>query len=205
MRSGSAFWKALAAARRGNLAASGAPMPEQGSPGMTRRRVIAAMAASAALPLAACDPLPSLRKRSRVAIIGGGLAGLEALRRLRAKGVDARLYEARGRLGGRVFTTRSGPVPADDGGQFINGDHTDVIDLARHYGLKLIDRSPLRGVTMPITGEGRIVGEAELAEHLRGIAERIAADSEALDAAINLAATDEEQELVESEQKWVSS
>jgi monoamine oxidase len=132
-------------------------------------------------------PLPAASASTRVAIIGGGLAGLIALRYLRAAGVEATLYEARSRLGGRVSTYRGGPVPADDGGQFINGDHADIIALARQHRLRLIDRAPLDGRTLLIDG-GRVIGEAELAEDLRPLAAAIAADAQALDADFDVAA-----------------
>ena len=180
MRSGGLFWRALAAARRANLAASGALPPLPGSPGMTRRRVLGVMAAGAALPAVGCAPLPSPAQKTRVAIVGGGLAGLTALRLLTDAGVEARLYEARSRLGGRVFTYRDGPVPADDGGQFINSDHADILALARRYKLPLIDRDKEQKHTLVVAG-GRLVDEGELAEDLRPIAARIAADAQVLD------------------------
>jgi monoamine oxidase len=140
------------------------------------------MAASAALPAIGCAPLPTASASTRVAIIGGGLAGLIALRDLRAAGIKATLYEARSRLGGRVSTYHGGPVPADDGGQFINGDHADIIALARQYRLKLIDRAPLPGKTLLVDEYCRLYTEAQLAEDLRPLAAAIAADAAALDA-----------------------
>lgn len=46
--------------------------------------------------------------RTEVAIVGGGLAGLETARRLHGKGVDVRLFEARPRLGGRILSAPPG-------------------------------------------------------------------------------------------------
>jgi monoamine oxidase len=102
------------------------------------------------------------------------------LRTLRAARVDAHHYEARSRIGGRVLTVRDGPVPADFGGQFINGDHSDILDLVQSYGLRLIDRSGLEGRTVLID-EGRVIHESELAADLQPIAARIAADAVLLD------------------------
>ncbi|MSU36034.1 MAG: FAD-binding protein [Pedosphaera sp.] len=42
----------------------------------------------------------------RIAIIGGGLAGLTCAYRLRSKGIESMVYEAAPRLGGRCFTRR---------------------------------------------------------------------------------------------------
>lgn len=175
MRGKSVLWRALARARRDSLGENAT------TPALTRRRLLAGLAASAALPVAGCD-LPLLdAERTRVAIVGGGLAGLNALRLLRASGVDARLYEARGRLGGRVFTARGGPVPADDGGQFINGDHADMLAAAKLHGLSLIDRQPLPGRTVVIDG-GRVIHEAELAADLEPLAAIIGGTAAALEA-----------------------
>lgn len=51
----------------------------------------------------------------RVAIIGGGVAGLNAARLLGDAGMDVRLFEARDRCGGRVLSVDSSGVPAADG------------------------------------------------------------------------------------------
>jgi monoamine oxidase len=167
-------------ARKVNLAEAGRPGPVSGSSGMTRRRLLGAMAAGTAACLfgRATPALASTDRR--IAIVGGGLAGLTALRTFADAGIAARLYEARGRLGGRIFSA-SGPAPSDDGGQFINSDHEDMLALAQRFGLTLIDRKELDGRTLVIDGD-RLVTEAELVEDLRLIAERIAADAEALDA-----------------------
>ncbi|MDB5726656.1 MAG: hypothetical protein JWQ16_3410 [Novosphingobium sp.] len=183
MRGNSMVWRALARARRANL---GDEAVIRGSSGMTRRRVLAGLAAGTTAALAGCN-LPQLEaERTRVAIVGGGLAGLNALRLLRGSKVDARLYEARGRLGGRVFTARGGPVPADDGGQFINSDHVEMLAASQRLGLGLINRGASGGQTLVIdsdvAGVGTVITEAELAHDLQAIAAIIAADAKKLDA-----------------------
>ena len=50
-----------------------------------------------------------------VAIIGGGLSGLHAARRLHAAGVGFRILEARDRLGGRILSADAAGRPAEDG------------------------------------------------------------------------------------------
>lgn len=54
-------------------------------------------------------------KKTQVAIIGGGLAGLNAARLLQAAGVSFHLFEARDRLGGRILTVDGAGRPAEDG------------------------------------------------------------------------------------------
>jgi monoamine oxidase len=50
-----------------------------------------------------------------VAIIGGGLAGLQAARMLHEAGIGFRIFEARDRLGGRILSTGAAGRPAEDG------------------------------------------------------------------------------------------
>lgn len=55
----------------------------------------------------------------RVAVIGGGVAGLASARELSQRGVKAVVFEAGGEVGGRVSTVRSGGYIADHGAQQI--------------------------------------------------------------------------------------
>lgn len=52
---------------------------------------------------------------TKVAIIGAGLAGLSAARRLQQAGVEFVLVEARDRLGGRILTAGENGPPSEDG------------------------------------------------------------------------------------------
>lgn len=58
-----------------------------------------------------------------VIVIGAGAAGLAAARELRAAGASAVVLEARGRVGGRVFTYRDDriAVPVELGAEFLHG------------------------------------------------------------------------------------
>ena len=185
MRGSSTFWEALGSARRMNLTAAGEPPPVEGSPGQTRRAVLMALGAvglSAALP----RPLRAAPVRGPVVIIGGGIAGMTALWHLTQAGIPARLYEARPRLGGRMFTYRPAGGPADDGvpmeigGQLVNSDHDDMHGLAKEFGLALIDRKAGAYRTM-ILADGAEVAPGALVEALRPIAAQISADSDRLD------------------------
>ena len=181
MRGSDTVWRALAAARRANLAASGDAAPVAGESGQTRRAVLLALGASG---IAAAMPRPAFAagpNSAPVAIIGGGIAGLTALWHLTQAGIDARLYEARARLGGRVYTAREkGKPTVEAGGQLVNTDHADIKDLTREFGLSLIDRKGAPHRTM-ILADGKEVPEGKLATALRGIAGQIDADSVRLD------------------------
>lgn len=194
----SGLWEALELARRANLRASGEPAPVPGETGRTRREVIIALAAAAgaaALPRDAYAaapvkkmPVPPAKtapvapaKAGPVAIVGGGLAGLTALWTLTHAGVDARLYEARARLGGRMYTAKlPGGDLADMGGQLVNTDHHDMAELARTFGVGLIDRKAGRHRSVIFDG-AQPVAEADAVEALRPLAAQMTHDADRLD------------------------
>ena len=180
MRTNGGLLRALEAARRRNLDAAGEMPPVSGSPGTTRRALLKGIAAAA---LAPALPRPAHAFRGgRVAIIGGGIAGLTALHQLREAGVDARIYEARGRTGGRMFTHRPATGPAFEvGGQLVNTDHADMHALAKAFGIGLVDRKADPHRTLILAGD-REIAEDRLAEVLRPIAEQIDRDSKRMDA-----------------------
>lgn len=185
MRGMGGVWRALSRARAMNLAQAGEPAPVTGGDGITRRRVLAGLAGG--LGAAVLPRWPAFAQAStRVAIVGGGLAGLTALDMLRARGVDATLYEARAAAGGRTRSVRgifADPFAFDEGAQLVNTDHEDLLRLIRRFGLRLVDRrafGPFHEVQ--IGRNGLALSEARLAMQLRGIAARITADSDRLDA-----------------------
>jgi monoamine oxidase len=181
MRGGFAFRLLGLAAAMNQAAGSGRPWP---GGRLTRRRALAAFAAAAGIATAPARARSAGAGR-RVAVVGGGLAGLAALERLLAAGADATVYEARAEAGGRTRTLRGtfGPGSAvDEGGQLVNSDHVRVRALARRLGLALVDRRALGPGRDPVVAGGRVVPEAELAEALRPLAERVAADAAAIEA-----------------------
>ena len=76
----------------------------------------------------------------RVVIVGAGLAGLTCAYRLKQSGINATLYEASSRLGGRCWTRRGdfadGQI-AEHGGELIDTAHIRLRQLARELGLTL--------------------------------------------------------------------
>jgi monoamine oxidase len=79
----------------------------------------------------------------RIAIVGGGLAGLRAAHKLWVdRGLRSTVYEANPELGGRVETLRgyfdNGQI-AEMHGEFINSEHLAMKALAARYGLGLDD------------------------------------------------------------------
>jgi len=76
-----------------------------------------------------------------VAIVGAGVAGLEAARVLHDSGVDVAVLEARERIGGRIFTRRdpSLPVPIELGAEFVHGSALELREIAREARLAIVD------------------------------------------------------------------
>jgi len=79
---------------------------------------------------------------TKIVIIGGGLAGLTTAYRLTQQGVDVTLYEAKNRLGGRVFTVTINGHSAELGAQNINdgGEATHLYRLIGELGFSLSQR-----------------------------------------------------------------
>jgi monoamine oxidase len=63
-----------------------------------------------------------------VIIIGAGVAGLAAARRLVNAGKDVTILEARNRIGGRVDTVRNPlfPIPLERGAEFVHGQPPEI-------------------------------------------------------------------------------
>lgn len=72
----------------------------------------------------------------RIAIIGAGMAGLTAAQKLAGAGRQVVVFEARDRIGGRVWTDRSLGTPLDLGASWIHGPEGNPISaLADRAGL----------------------------------------------------------------------
>ena len=180
--------RALQEARRANLAAAGEPPPRPRGTPLSRRTV---MAGAGALAMAAGLPRSTARAATprRIAVIGAGIAGLSAAHHLIEQGHNVRIFEARNRVGGRMLSV-VGPLGkdlvVDIGGELVNTDHEDIIDLCKAYNVPLFDRvAAMKKVTdCPDTAlhfGGKRITEAELASALREIAAQISADAKRVD------------------------
>ncbi len=111
---------------------------------MNRRAVLLGLPLAAALAGRA-----GAQTGRRIAVIGAGMAGLAAARALATAGAEVTLYEARSRIGGRLWTDRSWPgLPVDLGASWIHG----------------IRKNPLTALADHLAGVGR--GHAQLQDGL---------------------------------------
>lgn len=153
---------------------------------INRREVLTGLGAAAATAgLGALAGPASARRNApdaRVAIVGGGLAGLVCADRLRSKGLAATIYEANpSRVGGRCFSNRS-LVPGqvcENGGELIDNLHKTMLGYANELGLAKEDLGKAPGhETFFFGGQHRT--EAEVVDEYREFARRARPDMRAI-------------------------
>jgi monoamine oxidase len=187
----------LQQARCANLQAEGRPRPITQEEWQKSRRRFLKTATAAGIGSVMTTGLPGALgyvyasrddSSTRVAIVGGGLAGLNAAYQLKQAGIHAKVYEASARLGGRVLSktgSAGDELIVEYGGEFINTDHTDMLDLVQDFGLTLFDRkADAATVTVPASAyyfNGKAWPETKLIELLKPLVIQISQDAELLD------------------------
>lgn len=189
--------RALQSARHKKLTSCCFPLPTSKQQfNLNRRRFLATTAAVSAANLLniktpqASQLIHEAHKRADidVAIIGGGIAGLNAAYQLKKYGIEATVYEASKRLGGRILS-RTGAVGegliTEFGAEFINSDHEDMLALIDDLGLELFNRPDYAArFGFPTSGfffEGKVWQEHEIADLLGPLADQINNDAANLD------------------------
>ena len=157
-----------------------------------KRRKLLKMGTLAVGSAIATTALPLLKagwskSQPKIAIVGGGIAGLNAAYQLKKAGLIATVYEAKPRVGGRIRSVEGVAgegLVTDLGGLFINTNHEDILALVEEFNLSLFNRVEAKE-NLPFPAEayffnGKLYSEAEVAEKLRPIARQIALDASLL-------------------------
>jgi monoamine oxidase len=130
--------------------------------GLTRRSLLqggAALSAVAGIGAATAASAEPVKRRHRtvdVVVVGAGLAGLSAARRLQDHGHSVVVLEARDRVGGRTLNK---PLPhgyhADMGGTWIGPTQTEIAKLAKEMHVHSFPQ-PDKGQQVFYNGDGVI-------------------------------------------------
>jgi monoamine oxidase len=157
--------------------------------GISRRTVLKSAAVGAA-SLTTAGAFGSLLKAApaqpKIAIVGGGIAGLNAALTLQTAGYRSTIYEASNRIGGRIWTIKDalGPgLTTELGGEFIDSGHDEMLRLARLFRLRLLDfQAPSEtGLKETYFFGGRARTEAEIIAAFQPVAAKIADDQDNTD------------------------
>ena len=123
-----------------------------------------------------------------IAILGGGIAGLNCANHLLESGHDFKIFEAQKRVGGRILTHYNDPlglgIYPEFGGDFIDTGHEDMLALAKEFGLELYDleaEMKKDGLVKDVyLFNDKIFTEKDIIREFRKIAPKIAADYKSL-------------------------
>jgi len=78
----------------------------------------------------------------RIAVVGGGIAGLTAALTLQDAGISSTVYEASGRVGGRMHsdtTSWENGQTSEHCGELIDSRHKTILKLANRFNLPTVD------------------------------------------------------------------
>lgn len=130
------------------------------------------------------------QQKKKIAIIGAGIAGLNAAITLQEKGITADVYEASQRAGGRMFTGYNilgEGLSTELGAEFIDTDHAEMIRLVRKYNLELLDtfQQSEQGLSDTLYFNGNYYSEADAAKEFLKLLPKIIPDKRSLSPNIN--------------------
>jgi monoamine oxidase len=111
-----------------------------------------------------------------VVIVGAGVSGLAAARRLQEHGREIVVLEARDRIGGRVWSVADQglPMPIELGAEFLHAEADETRAVARAGALGVIDVEGRRWLSR----DGRLVANDDFEERLGRVMRRLSDDRE---------------------------
>lgn len=114
-------------------------------------KAVALIGLTSSIPFISCKnktdrpvsiPGTTSKKQPVIAIIGGGIAGLNCAYQLKKKNIIAQVYEADKKTGGRINSRKDlfgDGLVTEFGGEFIDTDNKDMLDLVKEFNLELYD------------------------------------------------------------------
>jgi monoamine oxidase len=142
-------------------------------------------------PAAGSPPAASGPGAPRIAIVGAGVAGLNAAYKLQKAGLTAKVFEGANRTGGRMFTATDllgAGLTTELGGEFIDSGHAEMLALMSEFGLEQVDTiGPGSEKLKPETYfiNGRHYTQAQAAAAFVPVAKKIAEDYDAMGEVVN--------------------
>ncbi len=166
---------------------------------LTRREFTLGLGATVMVPLLGSCSEPRPPSAQRVMVVGAGMAGLAAARRLTDAGVAVTVLEARSRIGGRTWTDTSLGMPVDLGAAWLHGtDGNPLMALADEIGARTVETD---FESVALLDGGDIVDAdatavtlnawAQTLEEVYGLAENADADASVADALSEFVDTDD--------------
>jgi monoamine oxidase len=158
---------------------------------VTAATLVAGCRPADAPPPASETPLRPTGSLPRIAIVGAGVAGLNAAYKLQKAGLTATVFEGASRTGGRMFTAKdllADGLTTELGGEFIDSNHIEMLNLMTEFGLERLDtRAPATASLKPETYfiNGRHYTHAQATRAFVPIAKKIFADYDALGEVVN--------------------
>jgi len=113
----------------------------------TRRDFLKATGAAAGAaafggPMAAWAATSKGGSQGRIAIVGGGIAGLNAALTLQDNGITSTVFEATGKVGGRMesdTTSWLNGQTSEECGELIDSGHKTILGLAKRFNIQTVD------------------------------------------------------------------
>jgi monoamine oxidase len=127
----------------------------------------------------------------RIAIVGAGMAGLNAAYKLKQAGLTATVFEGSNRTGGRMFTGRdllAEGLTTELGGEFIDTNHVETLNLMTEFGLQRLDTRGTEAASLKAETyfiNGRHYTHEQATRAFVPIAKRIFADYDELGEVVN--------------------
>jgi monoamine oxidase len=139
----------------------------------------------------AAPGVPPTARDTRIAIVGAGMAGLNTAYKLQKAGLNAKIFEAADRTGGRMYTASNllgDGITTELGGEFIDSIHEEMLALMDEFKLERLDtQGPDLGSLKPETYfcNGRHYTQAQAAREFVPLAKQILEDYDSMGDVVN--------------------